>query len=196
MLPFVLLGMAILHLASLHVKGSTNPLGLLSADKVSFFPSFWFKDIFGWIAVFILMTFFLFFYPNALGHSDNYIEANPLVTPAHIVPELYFLPFYAILRSVPNKLGGVILMLLAISVLLLVPLLNMSPVRCFYFLSFQQCLFWILVVDWFILGWVGAQTPDYPYAMVGRLATASYFVYFFGLLPSTGLIECMLFCLD
>jgi quinol-cytochrome oxidoreductase complex cytochrome b subunit len=98
-----------------------------------------------------------------LGHSDNYVEANALVTPAHIVPEWYFLPLYAVLRSIPDKLGGVCLMFAAILVLLFVPFLNLSPVRCFHFLPFQQFFFWLLVVDWFILGWIGACAPEPPF---------------------------------
>jgi len=196
LLPFVLVGAVILHLAALHLKGSNNPLGLTTVEKVSFYPYFWQKDLFGWVCYFIVFFIFVFFFSNTLGHSDNYVEANALVTPAHIVPEWYFLPLYAVLRSVPDKLGGVCLMFAAILVLLFVPFLNLSPVRCFHFLPFQQFFFWLLLVDWLVLGWIGACAPEPPFLLVGQVATIYYFLYFFLVLPFVGLFEQFFFSFE
>lgn len=191
-LPFLLAALALIHIASLHTVGSCNPLGLLSSDKVSFYPAFWCKDIFVWLLSFLLLFVFVFFFPNALGHSDNYIEANSLVTPPHIVPEVYFLPFYAILRSVPNKLGGVLLMFAALVVLVVTPWLNTAPSRVFSFLTTHKVAYWLLVVVWLLLGWVGAQSPDLPFSLMGKLCTLAYFSYF-TLLPVTSVVEACTF---
>lgn len=130
LMPFVIAGVVLLHLTLLHKDGSNNPLGInTSVDYVSFYPYYYVKDLFAFFVFASVFTFFVFFYPNALGHPDNYIPANPLVTPPHIVPEWYFLPFYAILRSIPDKLGGVVAMISAILVLLLLPVINTSEIR-------------------------------------------------------------------
>jgi ubiquinol-cytochrome c reductase cytochrome b subunit len=129
-MPFVIAGLTVVHLSLLHKDGSNNPLGInKNIDTVPFYPYFYVKDLFSFLILLSLFSFFVFFFPNILGHSDNYIPANPLVTPAHIVPEWYFLPFYAILRSIPDKLGGVVAMVSAILVLLLLPSLNTSEIR-------------------------------------------------------------------
>jgi ubiquinol-cytochrome c reductase cytochrome b subunit len=134
LLPFAIVGLVLLHLALLHQNGSNNPLGInLNLDTISFYPYFYVKDLFAFFILLFGFAFLIFFIPNVLGHSDNYIPANSLVTPAHIVPEWYFLPFYAILRSIPNKLGGVVIMVSAILVLLLLPGLNTSMVRSSHF---------------------------------------------------------------
>jgi len=126
----VIVGAVLIHLSLLHKNGSNNPLGInTNVDTVSFYPYFYVKDLLSFLLLVILFTFFVYFYPNALGHSDNYIPANPMSTPAHIVPEWYFLPFYAILRSIPDKLGGVVAMISAILVLLVIPFSNTSEVR-------------------------------------------------------------------
>jgi ubiquinol-cytochrome c reductase cytochrome b subunit len=132
---------------------------------------------------------FLFFYPNLLGHPDNYIPANPMVTPAHIVPEWYFLPFYAILRSIPDKLGGVIAMFGAIVVLFLIPFINQSEVRSSTFRPIYRKLFWFLFADFLILGWIGQKVVESPYVEVGQLATVLYFLFFCVLLPGLGVLE-------
>ncbi|HIF09753.1 MAG TPA: cytochrome b, partial [Sneathiellales bacterium] len=133
--------------------------------------------------------FFVFFAPNYMGHPDNYITANPMVTPAHIVPEWYYLPFYAILRAIPDKLGGVIAMFGAIVILFLVPWLDTSKVRSSRFRPIYKQFFWILVLDCFVLGWVGANAPEGHFILIGRLATAYYFLHFLVILPIVGMIE-------
>jgi ubiquinol-cytochrome c reductase cytochrome b subunit len=193
LLPFVITGAVIAHIALLHQKGSNNPLGVFtSVDKVSFYPYFWVKDVFGWMVAFFLYSFFVFKYPNYLGHPDNYIEANPLVTPSHIVPEWYFLPFYAILRSIPDKLTGVIAMFASLLIWLVIPFLNFSPIRSSSFRPLHQFFFWLLVVDFILLGWIGGCHPETPYIEIGQCATAYYFIYFALLLPSLGQFEAYL----
>lgn len=189
LLPFLIVGCVIIHLSFVHMKGSNNPLGVANVNKISFYPYFWTKDVFGWVVIGGLYLIFVFFYPNTLGHPDNYVPANPLVTPAHIVPEWYFLPFYAILRSIPDKLGGVCLMFGGLIILFFAPVLNISPFYSFQFLIFQQIGFWLLVVDWFILGWIGACAPEPPFLGIGQAATLYYFLYFLIWLPFFGYIE-------
>jgi ubiquinol-cytochrome c reductase cytochrome b subunit len=129
-MPFAIAGLTIVHLSLLHKDGSNNPLGInKNIDTIPFYPYFYVKDLFSFLILVALFSFFVFYYPNALGHSDNYIPANPMVTPTHIVPEWYFLPFYAILRSIPDKLGGVAAMVGAILILLLLPVINTSEIR-------------------------------------------------------------------
>jgi ubiquinol-cytochrome c reductase cytochrome b subunit len=137
-MPFVIVGIVLLHLVALHQTGSNNPSGVpmkSKKDAIPFHPYFTVKDLVGFVAFFLVFGYFLFFYPNSLGHPDNYIPANPMVTPAHIVPEWYFLPFYAILRSVPDKLGGVVLMGIAIVILSILPVVDTSLFRSNYFNS-------------------------------------------------------------
>jgi ubiquinol-cytochrome c reductase cytochrome b subunit len=190
LLPFLIAGLTIVHLSLLHSDGSNNPLGINSKlDTIPFYPYFYVKDLF---AFFIFITFFLFFifyFPNSLGHSDNYIPANPLVTPPHIVPEWYFLPFYAILRSIPNKLGGVVAMISAILILLLLPFINTSLIRSTRFRPIFSLSYWFLVSDFILLGWIGQKPVESPYIEIGMFATAFYFVYFLILLPLIGLLE-------
>jgi len=182
--PFIIAALVGLHIVFLHEHGSNNPLGVKSAvDSIPFSPYFIVKDIIGVIVALMGFAFFLFFFPNYAGHPDNYIEANPLVTPAHIVPEWYFLPFYAILRSIPDKLGGVVAMLCAILILVLLPFLVVSPVRSASFRPLYKFFFWWFVLDTFILGWIGGKPIKYPYYTIGQCATIFYFVYFLVLLP-------------
>jgi len=142
LLPFLILGLVILHLTLLHLSGSTNPLGLTtSLDKKGFYPYFYIKDLLGFLIFFLIFSIFVHFYPNALGHSDNYIEANALVTPLHIVPEWYFLPYYAILRSIPDKLGGVLLMGLSLIVLLLIPFFSKPVSKTLRFKPLSQIFY-------------------------------------------------------
>ena len=190
MLPFVIVGLSLMHLSLLHTSGSNNPLGInTNVDAIPFYPYFYVKDIFAFLILVIVFSFFVFFYPNALGHPDNYIPADSLVTPPHIVPEWYFLPFYAILRSIPDKLGGVIAMISAILILLLLPIINTSKIRSSKFRPIFSIAYWFLVADFLILGWVGQKPVESPYIEVGMAATAFYFIFLLFLLPLIGLIE-------
>jgi ubiquinol-cytochrome c reductase cytochrome b subunit len=190
LLPFLIAGAAIIHIAILHQNGSNNPLGInANMDKISFYPYFIFKDVFSWLVIGIIYSLFVYFAPNYLGHTDNYIEANPMVTPAHIVPEWYFLPMYAILRSIPHKLGGVIAMFAALLVLLLLPYLGVSETRSSSFKAIHRKIFWIFILDFLVLGWIGGCAPESPYLEIGQLATLFYFSYFLIIIPLLGLIE-------
>jgi len=192
LLPFVIVGVVVLHIVALHTHGSNNPLGIDTKgpqDSIPFHPYYTIKDLFG-LGVFLLVfCAFVFFAPNYLGHPDNYIPANPLVTPAHIVPEWYFLPFYAILRAVPDKLGGVLLMFAAIFVLIILPWLDRSPVRSARFRPVYKWFFWLLLIDVFVLGWAGGKPAEGWYIIVGRLATAYYFLHFLVIVPLLGKME-------
>jgi quinol-cytochrome oxidoreductase complex cytochrome b subunit len=190
LMPFVITGLVIVHLSLLHTTGSNNPLGInKNIDTVSFYPYFYVKDLFAFFALLAFFSFFVFFYPNAFGHADNYIPANPVVTPAHIVPEWYFLPFYAILRSIPDKLGGVIAMVAAILVLLLLPVINTSEIRSSKFRPIYGVAYWFLVADFLILGWIGQKPVETPYIEVGQVATVFYFLFLLVLIPVIGIVE-------
>ncbi|MGQ3028963.1 MAG: cytochrome b, partial [Ferrovibrionaceae bacterium] len=192
LLPFIIVGLVILHIWALHQHGSNNPLGIDkkdSRDTIPFHPYYTIKDLFG-IAVFLLVfSIFLFYSPNFFGEPDNYIEANPQVTPAHIVPEWYLLPFYAILRSVPSKLGGVILMFAAILILFVLPWLDTSRVRSAKFRPVYKQFFWIFLANCLLLGVVGAKPPEGIWVLIGRLATVYYFAHFLVICPLVGWFE-------
>jgi len=190
LLPFLIVGLVVVHLSLLHTVGSNNPLGInKNVDTISFYPYFYVKDLFAFLALVAFFSFFVFFYPNTLGHADNYIPANPLVTPAHIVPEWYFLPFYAILRSIPDKLGGVVAMVGAILILALLPIINTSEIRSSKFRPIYGIFYWFLVSDFLLLGWIGQKPVETPYIEVGQVATVFYFAFFIFLVPIIGLIE-------
>ena len=192
LLPFVLVGVVVLHLVALHRFGSNNPLGIDTKgpqDTLPFHPYYTAKDMFGLGVFLIFYALVVFFAPNLFGEPDNYIPANPLSTPAHIVPEGYFLPFYAILRAVPNKLGGVVLMFASIFVLFILPWLDRSPVRSARFRPIYKIFFWILVVDCVVLGVVGANPPEGNWVAIGRIATIWYFVHFIILVPLLARLE-------
>lgn len=192
-LPFVIAGLVLVHLALLHLEGSSNPLGVESSvDRIPFYPYFYVKDLFGFVLLMCLFSVFVFFYPNTLGHPDNYIPANPMVTPAHIVPEWYFLPFYAILRSIPHKLGGVLAMFGALVGLMALPYINTSEVRSSAFRPIFRKLFWLFVVNCLILGWIGQNVVEYPYVEVGQVATVFYFSFLFVIIPVLGRLESIL----
>jgi len=181
-----------LHVVALHVHGSNNPLGIDTKgpqDTVPFHPYYTMKDGFGVTVFMIVFAVFVFFLPDYMGHPDNYIPANPLVTPPHIVPEWYFLPFYAILRAIPHKLGGVLCMFGAIAVLFLLPWLDTSRVRSCKFRPIYKWFMYVLVVDTIILGICGANPPEGWYVPISRLATFYYFFHFIILLPILGKIE-------
>ncbi len=194
LMPFVIAGCVGLHLVLLHTTGSSNPLGVWSSrDRIAFTPYYYVKDVFGLVVFALFFGFFVYLSPNLLGHPDNYIEANPLVTPAHIVPEWYFLPFYAILRSIPNKLGGVIAMIAAILILIVISFINCSDIRSSQFRPLYRKFYWLFVIDSIILGWIGQKTPEYPYIQIGQIATVYYFAYFLIILPFLGILESKLF---
>ncbi len=189
-MPFAIAGLVLVHLSLLHKDGSNNPLGInTNVDNIPFYPYFYVKDLFAFFILASFFSFFVFFYPNVLGHADNYIPANPLVTPAHIVPEWYFLPFYAILRSIPDKLGGVVAMISAILVLLLLPVINVSKIRSSKFRPIFGIAYWFLVSDFIILGWIGQKPVESPYIEIGMGATVFYFLFLLVLLPLIGYIE-------
>lgn len=186
LLPFIILGLVCLHVVALHMHGSNNPKGIdvkHESDVIPFHPYYTIKDFFGFGFYFLIFAFFIFYEPNYLGHPDNYIPADPLVTPAHIVPEWYFLPFYAILRAVPSKLGGVLLMFAAILILFFLPWLDRSPVRSADYRPYYRIAFWVFVVDCLILGYVGGKPAEEPYLTISRIATLYYFFHYLILLP-------------
>ena len=188
--PFILTGLVGVHIIYLHENGSNNALGVIfNADKVPFTPYFTIKDIFGIVIFFILFSYFIFFDPIYLGHPDNFIPANPLVTPAHIVPEWYFLPFYAILRAVPNKLFGVLLLLSSILVLLVFPFLIKTNINTGFLRPLYQKFFWLFFFDSILLGWIGGKAIEEPFYTLGQIFTIFYFVYFLFILPSLALFE-------
>nr|QVD46289.1 cytochrome b [Paratrypauchen microcephalus] len=188
--PFVILAATILHLLFLHETGSNNPLGLNSdADKIPFHPYFTYKDLLGFAIMLFALTSLALFAPNYLGDPDNFTPANPLVTPPHIKPEWYFLFAYAILRSIPNKLGGVLALLASILVLMLVPFLHTSKQRGLTFRPMSQTIFWALVADVIILTWIGGMPVEDPYIIIGQVASFIYFFIFLGLFPMAGWLE-------
>ncbi len=199
LLPFLIVGMVVFHIIALHQFGSNNPLGIdkkSPKDSIPFHPYYTIKDLFGLAVFFLVFAAFVFYFPNMLGHPDNYIEANPLSTPAHIVPEWYFLPFYAILRAItfdiwflPAKLIGVILMFGSILVLFFLPWLDTSPVRSARFRPLYKIFFWVLLADCFMLGYLGSQTPEGSRAVFALIGTLYYFFHFLILLPLLGKLE-------
>ena len=194
LLPFLLAALALAHLIALHVHGSNNPNGIsANGDRYAFHPYFIFKDLVTIFLFFLMLSIIVFYYPNLLGHSDNYIPANPMSTPVSIVPEWYLLPFYAILRSIPNKLLGVIAMFGSLLILLILPLVDVSRIRGNQFRPAMRLAFWFFVVDFIILMWIGSQHPNSPYLEIGQFATAFYFFWFLILVPLIGIIENTLF---
>ena len=192
LIPFVIFGVVVLHVWALHVPGNNNPTGLdvkTDKDTVPFHPYYTVKDGFAIAAFLTMFAVFMFFLPNSLGHPDNYIEANPLSTPAHIVPEWYFLPFYAILRAIPDKLGGVIAMFGAIAVLFILPWLDTSKVRSLKYRPVARQFFFLFVIASLALGWLGGQPAEGVYVWASRVATLYYFAYFLVVLPLLGVFE-------
>ena len=193
LMPFLIFGLVILHIWALHIPGNNNPVGIdikqPSKETVPFHPYIIIKDLYALLIFLIIFSGFVFFVPNVLGHPDNYIEANPMVTPSHIVPEWYLLPFYAILRSVPDKLGGVVVMFAAVFILMFLPWLDTSKVRSAVFRPLYKVFFWILVIDVIVLGYIGANPPEGMYLIIGRIATIYYFVHFILIMPLLGFKE-------
>ena len=192
-LPFLIIGLVVLHIWALHIPGNNNPVGIdikkPSKDTVPFSPYIVVKDLYALIIFLIIFAGIVFFVPNILGHTDNYIKANPIVTPSHIVPEWYLLPFYAILRAIPSKLGGVMAMFGSLFILMIIPWLDTSKIRSAVFRPLYKIFFWVLVIDVLALGYLGANVPEGWYLFFGRLATIYYFAHFLIIMPVLGYKE-------
>nr|YP_010137122.1 apocytochrome b [Tylopilus plumbeoviolaceoides]QWM97161.1 apocytochrome b [Tylopilus plumbeoviolaceoides] len=189
-LPFLLAALALAHLIALHTDGSNNPNGISSnGDRYAIHPYYMFKDLITIFFFFLALSVLVFYYPNLLGHSDNYIEANPMSTPASIVPEWYLLPYYAILRSIPNKLLGVLAMFGSLLILLILPIVDVSRQRGNQFRPAMKVAFWFFVFNFFILMWIGSQHPNEPFVFIGQVSTFFYFSWFILIIPVIGLVE-------
>ena len=186
LIPFIIAAVSIIHVWALHRFGSTNPTGVeVKSDKdtIPFHPYYTVKDAFGFGIYLIIFAAFIFYIPNYLGHPDNYNPANPMVTPAHIVPEWYFLPFYAMLRAVPNKLGGVIVLFGSIIIMIFLPMLDRSPVKSGRYRPMFKVAYWIFIANALFLGWLGGQPAEEPFVTMSRIATVYYFGYYLVILP-------------
>nr|BCO16619.1 cytochrome b [Lucasium damaeum] len=189
-LPFMIAGLAILHLLFLHESGSNNPTGLNSnPDKIPFHPYFSSKDLLGALLMIMTLLSLALFAPNMLGDPENFTPANPLSTPPHIKPEWYFLFAYAILRSIPNKLGGVLALLFSVTILLLFPMLHLSKQRSHSFRPTSQILFWTFIANILILTWIGGQPVEDPFILIGQWTSATYFLIILILYPMTNKLE-------
>lgn len=190
LLPFVLTALAIVHILALHEDGSNNPIGVRSdIDKIPFHSYYVFKDLYGAIVLGMITLVIVFLFPYVLGDPENFQPANPLVTPEHIKPEWYFLFAYGILRSIPNKLGGVVALVSSILILFLLPYLHQSKFKGLTFRPLSKILFWFFIADFLLLTWIGGQPVEEPYILVGQMASICYFAYFLLLIPLVGYLE-------
>jgi ubiquinol-cytochrome c reductase cytochrome b subunit len=192
LLPFIILGLVVLHVIALHTNGSNNPTGVevkTEKDTIPFHPYYTVKDFFGFGIFFLIFAYFVFFQPNYLGHPDNYIPADPMVTPSHIVPEWYFLPFYAILRAIPDKLGGVTMMFSALLILFALPWLDTSKVKSGAYRPAFKIFFWLFALNFIALAYLGGKPPEGWYVIASRIAMVYYFAYFLLILPLLGKYE-------
>ena len=192
LLPFVIFGVVILHIWALHVTGNNNPTGIEvkdNKDTISFHPYYTVKDLFAYVVFLLMFCYFIFYNPNILGHPDNYIEADPMLTPAHIVPEWYLLPFYAILRAVPDKLMGVLLMFGSIVVLFFLPWLDTMKVKSARYRPLYKIFFLFFVIFCLLLGYLGAKPPEGIYLLLSRVSTIYYFAFFLVIMPILSRIE-------
>nr|BBV24575.1 cytochrome b [Cynops pyrrhogaster] len=190
LLPFLIAGVSMIHLLFLHETGSNNPTGIPSnQDKISFHPYFSYKDLLGFMLALLILVLISLIVPNLLVDPENFIPANPLMAPPHIKPEWYFLYAYAILRSIPNKLGGVVALLMSILILMFVPMLHTSKQRSLMFRSTSQTLFWLLVANTLILTWIGGMPVESPFTEIGQIASVLYFLLFIIMIPLIGLWE-------
>jgi len=192
LLPFMIAGVVVLHIWALHIPGSNNPTGVekkTEKDTLPFHPYFTVKDAFALTCFMMFFVWFAFYIPNYLGHADNYIPADPSVTPSHIVPEWYFLPYYAILRAIPNKLLGVIAMFSSIAILAFLPWLDTSRIKSAAYRPLYRQFFWVFAAVCVVLGWLGAKPPEGGYVIASRIATFYYFAHFLIILPLLGLFE-------
>ena len=192
LLPFMIAGVVVLHIWALHVHGSNNPAGIekqTAKDTLPFHPYFTVKDGFALVCFLVFFAWFVFYVPNYLYNADNYIEANPLQTPVHIVPEWYYLPFYAILRSIPSKLGGTAAMFASVFIVAFLPWLDTSKVKSAAYRPLYRVFFWLFVACAVLLGYMGSQPPEGGYVIAARLLTVYYFLYFLVILPLLGRFE-------
>jgi ubiquinol-cytochrome c reductase cytochrome b subunit len=191
LLPFIIVAISLIHLALLHKEGSNNPIGFdFDGDTLPFFPYFVYKDLFAFAFFLFFFCYFVFYNPEYLNHPDNYIKANPMKTPLHVVPEWYFLPFYAILRGIPHKTVGILSMFGSIVILLSIPFSNTSVIRNTTYRPIFQLFFWLFVIDCAVLLWVGAMDIKYKrYLFISQIATVYYFLFFIIILPISGKIE-------
>ena len=188
--PFLIVGVTIIHLALLHINGSNNPIGLESpSNKISFYPYFYVKDLLAFFFLIFLFSFLIFYYPNLLGHSLNYIPADSMSTPSDIVPEWYFLPFYAILKAVPHKIGGILLMGGSLIILFILPFIHFSEIRSANFKLIYKFIFWLILITFILLMWVGQKSTEQPYVGIGQFLTFTYFFLFLIGIPFSGKVD-------